>query len=102
MGISSAAHLLYNLSEAGGAEELFAPDAIDYFVMILGYANVIHGVVASITFSSIYYMYTYCSCCFHFCWTAAVATIATKKVSFDTQHKYGYKCVLLLIRKSRA
>ena len=31
------------------AEELFAPDAIDYFVMILGYANVIHGVVASIT-----------------------------------------------------
>ena len=31
--------------------------AIDYFVMILGYANVIHGVVASIAFSSIYYMY---------------------------------------------
>ena len=58
---------------------MFAPDAIDYFVMILGYANVIHGVVGSITFSSIYYMYTYCSCCFHFCWTAAVATIATTK-----------------------
>lgn len=36
---------------------MFAPDAIDYFVMILGYANVIHGVVASIAFSSIYYMY---------------------------------------------